>query len=924
MKLSINSLRIGIFLIACSTLALELSLVRVFDVILTPNMGYAVITAAVFALGLGGIYLYIVPVKTEAGVRNTISVLYIAFAICVLGLRPVINELPFNLQVTESIPIQIFGWLGMYLTLVVPFFLSGLIISLMLSNYSAQVHSLYFFDLLGAAIGCLLIVPLITGYGPGGIQFIVAGMAFLGGSVFFARTSIRLVLGLIAIVCVVYPATQDGYLEYRGHANKRDVDQWTKSGLRDYVIWDPVSKVEVFRSRPDALNFALDGGQQGSWLTKFDGNFDIFYDAIEKNPDSYYFGLNSVVHHFKEKSNPEVLIIGAAVGGEIRAALAFDAKQVDGVELVSEMVDAARTRYSQYSGGVFTHPKVNYYASEGRTYLRSINKRYDIIQMFSNHTSSSMADGSAAAPAAYLQTVEAYVEYFTHLNDDGVMQINHHIYPRMLTTAAKAWRRLGRSDFSRHVLVAERWEPDNLPIMLIKMQPWTQGEVQKVMSYLNRENHRYTREVPQELALSHLVTGDNPYHESFTAPRRQLAHLRFWLGTHRQKSLTYDINLALSSASGEVLAQRRLPGKEMRDNAPVELFFDPPLINQGGSPLTLSLVAEQANDENGFIVWSHKQGGPQIDFRGAPRSFVLVFDPSNPDSNLIPARYLDQDFPKSRVPQSQYNFSPATDNNPYFSMIRRTFERVNPATSPFLDGGTAWLLNAQLGKIVSAEWLSLFIVGIVSIAFSGAFIFLPLFYSKRGCARWPGMGAYLVYFSCLGAGFILVELVLIQLFKKLIGYPIHTFATVLFALLVSAGIGSLMTKKLKIDTGNRWRLVFLGIVLYGGIFTLTAEWIFYFFLSYSTPIRIAVAVVILLPLGFGMGMPLPIGIARLGKVGPLGIPWAWGMNGFFTVFGGFLSVLLSVYFGFRIVLLAGFSIYLLGLMMYGRIRLAES
>lgn len=923
MKLSINNLRIGIFLIACSTLALELSLIRVFDVILTPNMGYAVITAAVFALGLGGIYLYILPVKTEKAVRNTISVLYIAFAICVLVLRPVINELPFNLEVTESIPIQVFGWLGMYLALVVPFFLSGLIISLMLSNYSTQVHSLYFFDLLGAAIGCLLIVPLITDYGPGGIQFIVAGMAFLGGSVFFGKTSIRLALGLIAVICVAYPATQDEYLEYRGHANKRNVDQWTKSGLRDYVIWDPVSKVEVFRSRPEALNFALDGGQQGSWLTKFDGNFDVFDDEKEKNPNSYYFGLNSVVHYLKDKSNPEVLVIGAAVGGEIRSALAFGAKKVDGVELVSEMVDVARTRYSQYSGGVFTHPKVNYYASEGRTYLRSTRKQYDIIQMFSNHTSSSMADGSAAAPAAYLQTVEAYVEYFTHLTNDGVMQINHHIYPRMLTTAAKAWRRLGRSDFSRHVLVAERWVPDNLPTMLIKMQPWTHGEVQKVMSYLNRKHHRYTKEVPQELTLSDLVTGDNPYHGSFTAPRQKLERLRFWLGTHHQQRLSYDINLVLSSVGGEILAQQRLSGREIRDNAPVELFFDPPLINHGGSQLTLSLTAEQANAENGFIVWSHRQGGPQIDFRGEPRSFVLVFDPSNPDSNLIPARLLDEDFPKSRIPESQYNFSPATDNNPYFSMIRRTFGRVNPATSPFLDGGTAWLLNAQLGKIVSAEWLNLFIVGFISIVFSGVFIFLPLFYSKRGCARWPGMGAYLAYFSCLGAGFILVELVLIQLFKKLIGYPIHTFATVLFALLVSAGIGSLMTKKLKIDTGNRWRLVFWGIALYGGILTVSAEAIFYFFLSYSTPIRIAVAVVILLPLGFGMGMPLPIGVARLGKVQSLGIPWAWGMNGFFTVFGGFLSVLLSVQFGFKIVLLTGFSIYLLGMIMYGRIRLSE-
>ena len=472
MLTSIIRLRVGIFLIALATLVLELSLVRVFDVILTPNMGYAVITAAVFALGLGGIYLYIFPIDSEEKALAIMPKLLVAFCITTLILRPAIDWLPFDLNGGSSLSQQALAWVGMYVVLVLPFFVAGILISLILSRYSEQVHSLYFFDLIGAGLGCVLVVPLITPYGPGGIQFIVAGITLLAAALFSRRVLVSAIFVVIAVGLAAYPSTQEDYIEYRGHANKRGVDEWTRQGLRDFVRWDPVSKVEVFRANPTALNFALDGGMQGSWLVQFDGDYAAFDREMAANPDTFFYGMNSLIHYMRRGTEPEVLVIGAAAGNETKAAVVFGARHIDAIELVGEMVDVARTRYDEYGGGIFNHPAVNYREGEGRTFLRGSNKKYDIIQMFSNHTSSSMADGSGAVQTAYLQTAEAYQEYFSHLADDGVMQINHHVYPRMLTSAALAWRRMGRENFSRHVIVLERWRPDTLPITLIKMQPW--------------------------------------------------------------------------------------------------------------------------------------------------------------------------------------------------------------------------------------------------------------------------------------------------------------------------------------------------------------------------------------------------------------------------------------------------------------------
>ena len=73
--------------------------------------------------------------------------------------------------------------------------------------------------------------------------------------------------------------------------------------------------------------------------------------------------------------------------------------------------------------------------------------------MMSNHTTSSVASGSGAVSPNYLQTTDAYREYFSHLTENGVLHVNHHVYPKMVLTAARAWKEMGLDNFNRHVLL---------------------------------------------------------------------------------------------------------------------------------------------------------------------------------------------------------------------------------------------------------------------------------------------------------------------------------------------------------------------------------------------------------------------------------------------------------------------------------------
>ena len=170
------------------------------------------------------------------------------------------------------------------------------------------------------------------------------------------------------------------------------------------------------------------------------------------------------------------------------------------------------------------------------------------------------------------------------------------------------------------------------------------------------------------------------------------------------------------------------------------------------------------------------------------------------------------------------------------------------------------------------------------------------------------------YFACLGLGYLLVEIPLMQHFILFLGQPTYAFSTVLFALLMFSGLGSLVAGagggK---GEGGRGRSVLLlalaALVVLLLLYLVALPLVFRAILGQGLAVRLAASIIALAPLGFLMGVPFPSGIALVNKIAPDLIPWVWGVNGCASVIASIGAALLAVSFGFSWVLIAAAASY---------------
>ena len=115
------------------------------------------------------------------------------------------------------------------------------------------------------------------------------------------------------------------------------------------------------------------------------------------------------------------------------------------------------------------------------------------------------------------------------------------------------------------------------------------------------------------------------------------------------------------------------------------------------------------------------------------------------------------------------------------------------------------------------------------------------------------------------------------------------------------------------------RRALLGVLLVIVAMAVVTPVVFRACLGLSLPLRIAVALLLVSPLGFALGMPFPLGLRlAIERSSALG-SWAWGVNGFFTVIGTVLALMLGMMIGFRMVLLLACASYSCALMAISRV-----
>jgi spermidine synthase len=239
--------------------------------------------------------------------------------------------------------------------------------------------------------------------------------------------------------------------------------------------------------------------------------------------------------------------------------------------------------------------------------------------------------------------------------------------------------------------------------------------------------------------------------------------------------------------------------------------------------------------------------------------------------------------------------TPTTDDRPFFFHTTKVRDQIGVAFGrTMLFGNGLSALMTLMG--ISAALVLLFILG-------------PMALSGRTLlgSGWPW---WLAYFGLLGAGFMLVEVALLQRFVLLLGHPVYSLTVTLFSLLLGTGAGSFLSRRIG-EPHVRTRLVaaLLGVTLLGLASIIALPPIIRAAIGAPLPARIALAVALMFPAGLLMGVPLPAGVRLLARRHAELLPWAWAMNGAFSVLGATLAVFIAMNWGFSVTLLVGGLVY---------------
>jgi hypothetical protein len=293
------------------------------------------------------------------------------------------------------------------------------------------------------------------------------------------------------------------------------------------------------------------------------------------------------------------------------------------------------------------------------------------------------------------------------------------------------------------------------------------------------------------------------------------------------------------------------------------------------TPAERAALAEFAG-RTGFLLLHGGPGGTQPPFSGAiaPR----------------PAREAFFDgFPLA--------VRPTTDDQPFFFSFYRWRDLIR---QPELGQSRA----SATGQFVLLVMLAGAVLGSLVLVLG------PLASFDRAGVRVPGAPAYALYFSCLGLGFMFLEVPLIQRFVLFLGYPTRAFSVTLAGLLVFAGIGSLASTRLAARGGAAVLGLAAVLIAMTAAYVQALPIVFAAFLEAGDATRIAVTLVLLAPLGLVLGAFFPLGVRCLPDA--RFVPWAWGINGVTSVVGSVLAIVLGITYGFTVVMTLALGLYGVG------------
>jgi spermidine synthase len=505
-----RTLLAGLALTSFAALLLELALTRLFSVVLFYHFAFLAISIALLGLGAGGVFAYLWKGKlAQAPTRMLASRLCTANAVLIVVVLEIVLHVPVALDVSA----QNFARLtALYLAAAVPFFLTGLLFSVIFARETKRIPRLYGADLCGGALACLAVVPLLNWIG-GPNAILVSGIALGVAAMIWAESaSSRRNGGLMTLALVVLTAAN-----YSG----RLIDiVYAKGMFRDpawveFARWNALSRVEVDRQ-----------GQAKAIVIDADASTYIMNaDLTQWHDTGWEKALMAAPPALANVLRPhgDFAIIGPGGGVDVLRAVANGSAGVTGIEINPIIATTImRGRYADYAQHLYERPDVQIHVTDGRSFLRSTPQRFDVVQMTLVDTWASTAAGAFALSENNLYTVEAFREYFDHLKPDGMIAITRWEFRqprealRVVAVAMEALHRMGVANPARNFIVASlgSLNQDGIPVVVLaKKSAFTSAEEDAVAGHCERYEELdplYLPTAPGQNPFSELIAGNDP------------------------------------------------------------------------------------------------------------------------------------------------------------------------------------------------------------------------------------------------------------------------------------------------------------------------------------------------------------------------------------------------------------------------------
>jgi hypothetical protein len=764
----------AIFFASLSSISYEIALIRMFSISLWYHFAFMVISIAMLGIGVSGTILSVYPALRN--LRN-IPLYLLMLSICIPLSYLITNLIPFEPARLSWDRIQIFYITLYYIVLSLPFFFFGLIVSTAFSTIPGNTGLIYGADLTGAGTGSMLALYLLSSGGPERIVFIVSSLSIISLLIFGSRR-VKIISVIFMLVNLIILHVNPAFIGQKISAFKPFQVAMKFPGaehLRTYQ--SPFSRVDIFRS--PAVRFAP--GLSFKYLEDLPEQVGISVDAGEiyamtkySNKDALGFirYLPSALPYELSRKN-SVLILEPKGGLTALIAEYYKAGDIYKIDSNPVVIKAVREYSRGFSSDIYGS---NTWAGIGRGYLFSFNKKFDIIDL---SVMGSMPSGSFGFSEDYRFTVEAFTEYLSHLNIDGILALNLFIIPpprtelRLINTVVVALEELGIKDPGRHIAALRSWGTISI---IVKMSELSKNDI---------------------------------------------ATMRNFAGTRRFDLLYYP-----GISESETNLYIRMPSNE---------YFD--AFN--------SLISNETRDR------------------------------------------FNEDY--------IFDIRPVHDENPFFHY----YLKLGNIREIYRLMGGKWQYFIEEGYLLPVIFLQVMFLSIL-------LILLPAVKLRGSSSVNSSLIFSLSYFALLGIGFMFVEISFIQRMILLLENPPYAVASVISSMLISSGIGSLLSQHFKLLHKPRVIIVLSLIILLYGLFLPRMTGIIY---PYSLNTKIFFVFFVLMPAGILMGIPFPIGLSHLSKNNPQLVPWAWAVNGYFSVLAPILAIMLAISAGFTMVIIIGTLVY---------------